>query len=254
MHRDASGLLLRVGAVRARQLLVVAAALVGTALAPACSSFSAAPDPSVPVEAGGDDGALTDGAASSDAGPVDGDAGPPAAPACGTAMTRACNERYVFVSPGTLHGDFGVAVPGANVLAVADAFCAAQANLDAKRADLHERTWRAWMCTSDANAADRVPTTAGTRYVRPDRTLVFEDRNALLVGNPRVAIDDAMKDVWTGCAQSGRREGSGTCDDWTSGAGMGSTGRSNELSRAWSSYGDVSCLEAHPVYCFEWAE
>ncbi|MDB4944550.1 MAG: hypothetical protein JWP97_4084 [Labilithrix sp.] len=240
-----------------RKLLVVAASLLGTALAPACSSFSAAPDPSGPVEAGGDDGAVTVtyDASPAEAGASDGDAdaAPPALALCGTSTSRGCKERYVFVTRGTLRGDFGAAVVS-DALPIADAFCAVQANADPEHEDLHGRTWRAWMCTSSVDAAGRLGAPEETQYIRPDGQLVYLTESALLHDNPETPIDDSPLDVWTGCAPSGLREASPTCGNWKIVNANATAGRANDTSRAWSRRGELPCTEMHPVYCFEWAQ
>ncbi|MDB4944548.1 MAG: Myxococcus cysteine-rich repeat-containing protein [Labilithrix sp.] len=236
-----------------RALVVVAVWLVGSSAALACSSFSAAPEPG----AGGDE-ASTDGASPGDADPVDAstpdaraDTAPPSTATCDAGSARACTDRYLFLTKATLRTDFASVPAGVSKLQPADAFCAAQANLDT-HADLHNREWRAWMCTTTENAVTRVIGTMDARYINRDGNVLFTDRMALAGANPQRAIDTRPIEVWTGCGPTGLHETFPTCDDWSTTGAKGQAGRALATNRDWSSYAELPCTTTLPVYCVEY--
>ena len=228
----------------------VRAAVVGVlgtiSLAAACSSFSGS-DPATPDGSDSDAQASVDAPASDtssggkDASPNTCDAGP---------GTRSCDERYVFVTNGTLPGSFAFDAGPGMALTRADQFCADQANGQSNYPDLQNRQWRAWMCTAAESAVGRAATVEA-RYITPDASVVFPSIAALRLGTSSNPISAGY--VWTGCLPNGT-QGNNNCVDWTTGdpEATGLIGVSGETnSTEWQSAGSQACSSASPIYCFE---
>jgi hypothetical protein len=235
-------------------LVVVAASAVGmgAVLFAACATFSA--------DGGGEDATAADGA-TVDSGPV-ADASldvaqDRAAPPCdGGAESRACGDRFVFVTAGTLPGDFASAAD-TEASALADAFCQQEADRQTVHPALKGRAWRAWLCTASESAVGRAATTEA-RWILPGGEVAFPSLAAFRNGTPVTPLGGNFR-VWTGCTATTFGLPGGGCNDWTTqtledgGPAEGSYGLANDPTFAWSASAVQPCSLRAPLYCFEYA-
>ena len=234
----------------ALRFVLAAVALAGgfCVASTACSSFTGEEDP-----ASGDDSAAPPASEGSTTVPEAG-GGADARPNidCDATFCRAPDTRYIFLTLGSLQGDFAADAGAAGALAVADQFCSDQADHHQdKHPDLAGRSWHAWICTETEGAVGRVVTGDNT-WIRADGRIVFPSSGALKVGFATTPIDDAQSFVWTGCGnQPPGEKTSATCTSWTTTTGSGAAGIASHVDALWSFIGIATCTDRYPIYCFE---
>ena len=162
------------------------------------------------------------------------------------------NMNIMFVTEGTLTPS----KIGAN-LASADAFCAQSA----AAAFLGGSVWKAWLATSNVNAATHIGrSTPG--WIRVDGLPFATSMTNLLAGKilypPRITelntSRSSLSAVLSGADENGNALPSGTCGDWSSAAGDMYTGNVTTTTVVWTYAGIIigGCgTSLAPVYCFE---
>ncbi len=117
-------------------------------------------------------------------------------------------------------------------------------------------TYIAWLSDSTVNAAERISSTSASGWVRTDGRPFALSRAGLLSENLLypLSLDENGNDinvvVVTGTSAIGEVESSGTCADWTSDNGIVANGKSDSVSRAWTSLRSDSCADSAHLYCF----
>ncbi len=143
------------------------------------------------------------------------------------------------------------------------------------------KTWRAYLSAEDppTNARDRIgpgpyynaagvmvaADSAALHAMVGDATLILTESGGMVNGQWDGSPDPNEHDIMTGSAADGTLDGSGTCDDWTSGNGSVRVGHSDGLGpnanpdppySSWNSSHDGSCGDpastggAAKIYCF----
>ncbi len=162
------------------------------------------------------------------------------------------SKNIVFITDGTL-------VVGAigSSLASADAFCASSA----KSAFIGGTVWRAWLATTNINAATHVGSST-TGWIRVDGRPFATSMANLLAGQiyypPRLTElgNDTSNSVATGAQADGSAFAGGTCADWTSLTGAVFAGYSRATTQGWTALtqigpGDTCGNFPTSIYCFE---
>lgn len=163
----------------------------------------------------------------------------------GTSQGGAPANR-VFVTSHDYPGTFGS-------ISVAHTHC----EEEAADAHLGGGGWRAWLSDNAHDAITEIAE-AGPWYLL-DGTLVAADKaQIVMVGIEHpIELDEngSLRHVavWTGTNAQGTAAGglAQHCANWTNPRGTGRVGMSNDTVNDWTSAGTSSCLEEHPLYCFE---
>ena len=159
--------------------------------------------------------------------------------------------KMVFVTSGTMRGDFGG-------LSAGNIECAARAGAAGLGG-----VWKAWLSTDTINARSgitdneyRTVPSAGSQLVfanwadltNPSRGPVNEIRR-----NEFGAVVPLLSKVWTGTMPNGVRRSSATCSDWTSIGGSAAVGDAiSDDSQFWTDTSiDRPCAAFARLYCFE---
>jgi hypothetical protein len=162
------------------------------------------------------------------------------------------NKNIVFTTVGTL-------VPGAigSSLASADAFCASSA----KNALIGGTAWKAWLATTNINAATHVGSST-TGWIRVDGRPFATSMANLLAGQIYYPLsltelgNESLNVVATGAQADGAAMAGGTCADWTSLTGAVFTGYTHATTGTWTSLtlqlpGDTCGNFPTSIFCFE---
>lgn len=154
-----------------------------------------------------------------------------------------CRRKIVFVTSTTHTGNLGG-------LAGADNICQSRA-LAAGLAG----TFRAWLSNSITDASSRLsPSQFGYELI--DGTKIADDLADLLDGSldSPISLNEngvpVVTNPWTGTSSTGAAY-SADCQGFTSTAGSGAIGASDQASSAWTFAGTAACVASHPLYCFE---
>ena len=246
-------------AISARRLFVAVAgaAVVAAMLAStSCGTLLAISPDSPPDEAGAESAPPAKDSGVPDVEPIDG-----ATPEAGV-DTGAARHLRVFALTNTwdifkMHlADGGMMVDRRDS---ADLFCADEAIA----AGLGDQ-FVAWMSVAmnGSDAITRLPTDAdwSLPVAGGAPVLVFPSRAHIDFGRlPMVAIGrgasglllmDAEKHVWTATNAMGRSSGK-DCDDWGIVGALGTTGRTDSVSGAWTAASDDNtCGDPYHLYCF----
>ena len=159
--------------------------------------------------------------------------------------------KYIFVSSKAYKGDLGG-------LSGADATCKSLAD-NSTVADLHNKTWKAWLSDSSTSAESRL-THSTTSYKLPNNTLVANNWNDLIDGSlsHQININENSgtngEIVWTNSTMSGSIfSTTNTCSNWTleSSSLQSRTGDSTAKDKTWTDYNTNSCNIAFRLYCIE---
>ncbi len=174
-----------------------------------------------------------------DIGGADGD-NDPSTPCSQPNQNCGDDSRCIFVSSTTYTGAFGQ--PGDTGLLEADAACQAQAQ--AANPPLRG-TYRAWLSVDGGGSpSTRFVLPQNLPYVMPEGTRVADDYATLTSVDLQAFLDkdengnaSPAANFWSNTARDGTPMDAGQdCNRWTTAAGVGWTGRSNQLA-AWSANG-----------------
>lgn len=174
-----------------------------------------------------------------------------------------CDNAMCIVGKQVFVSSTDIGITELNGLQGADAVC----QQDAQTAGL-TGTYKAWLSTSVATAADRL-TQATVPYVLTNKTVIASNWADLVDGTLQHPIDhyaDGTKvgaggsrpvitGVWTGTGTSGTQAGP-SCLDWTSNHRLeaGTIGRTYDTDSGWTDFNrDASCENVfnRRLYCFE---
>ncbi|MBL4636147.1 MAG: hypothetical protein JKY56_19965, partial [Kofleriaceae bacterium] len=115
-------------------------------------------------------------------------------------------------------------------------------------------TYIAWLSDSTTDAATRIIEANASGWVRPDGRPFALSRARLLTGQLLYPLsldengNEALVNVVSGTSMEGTRT-TDTCGDWTSETEQGESGRSDFVSRAWTSFGAFPCTSPAHIYC-----
>lgn len=156
-----------------------------------------------------------------------------------------------FVTSLTYDGNLATLKGG---LAGADKKC----EILAQAAGLPGNTYRAWLSTSSVNAIDRLGAARG--WVRVDGKPFADTKEDIAAGKiyHPLRVDEnghydntpGGSEVWTGSDPDGTVSSFGTCGDWASIAGNGSTGEDDGVASVFAFYGYQRCDNQARLYCF----